>query len=620
MSISTIVARPPARAGTSPVAPAATVAVVLAVVAAAALAGIALIAVAPAMAAKTAQPGPEFRFALIGDRTGSATPGIWESIVDQIEMFRPAFVVSVGDQIEGYTEDPAELDQQWTGVDSILARFSVPFYPCPGNHDITTDGMVAAWKARRHREPCYSFDHQGVHFVVLDTGRWETSEQWMRESGYADWLRADLEKNRKARLTVAVFHKPYWYNTIADGREDLLHGLFREHGVDYVFNGHFHNYGSGTYDGIRYTILGSSGGGIDGVDENRGMFFQYAWCAVRGDSLDWQVVRPEGVLPERCVPVSDLKFLDDVATRHIQAEPFDPSDPAQMGPASCAVSIRNITPTPWTAELRWEPAPGWTISPVTASLPLSPDMGVSIPFEAKRTGPFYPLPRLRLDYPYREGHVYKYDQPLAIRRTQPAFHLIPGATAPAIDGRLDDPCWTRAVAATEFSDPGGNACVIEPTTVFFAQDASNLYFAARCTQTDGPPLVRALERDAAVHRDDCVGFFLCADPAEKTVYQIYFNAAGTVFDQKITVEAPGQYRGEMAKWNGEYTVATQQVAGEWIVEATIPFAVLGTAAPSPGERWRVNFRRKEMSRGSYADWQHPLGYEPDRFGYLLFGE
>ena len=624
MTFSTTAARPLARAGRNPVASAAAIASLpvplLATFVAIAIFAIAALAITPAAAAQAARPGPEFRFALIGDRTGGATPGVWESVVDQIEMFRPAFVVSVGDHIEGYTEDPAELDRQWTGIDEILARLSVPFYFCPGNHDITTDGMVAAWKTRTHREPCYSFDHQGVHFVIFDTGRWETSGQWMRESGYAGWLRADLEKNRKARLTVAVFHKPYWYNTIADGREDPLHSLFRENGVDYVFNGHYHNYGSGTYDGIRYTILGSSGGGIDGVDENRGMFFQYAWCAVRGDSLDWQVVRPEGVLPERCVPVSDLKLLDDVATRHIQAEPFDPPDAAQIGPASCPVAIRNATPTSWTAELHWEPAPGWTIAPETASLPLQPDTGVSIPFEVRRTGPFYPLPRLRLDYPYRAGHVYHYDQPLAIRRTQPAFHLVPGTTPPAIDGRLDEPCWTRAVAANEFSDPEGNACTIEPTAVRFARDASNLYFAARCTQTDGPPLVRALERDAAVHRDDCVGVFLCADPAGKTVYQIYFNAAGTVFDQKITVEAPGQYGGEMAKWDGAYTVATQQAADEWIVEAAVPFAVLGTAPPAPGDRWRVNFRRKEMSRGSYADWQYPVDYEPDRFGYLLFGE
>jgi hypothetical protein len=602
------------------VVPAATLALLLAIVAIATLVAIAPLDVAPASAAEAAGPGPEFRFALIGDRTGSATPGVWESVVDQIEMFRPAFVVSVGDQIEGYTEDPAELDRQWTGIEGILARLSVPYYFCPGNHDITTDGMVTAWKTRTHREPCYSFDHEGVHFIILDTGRWQTSEEWMRESGYADWLRTDIEKNRKARLTVAIFHKPYWYDTIADGRQDPLHNLFRENGVDYVFNGHYHNYGSGTYDGIRYTILGSSGGGIGSVDENRGVFFQFAWCAVRGDSLDWQVVRPEGVLPERCVPISDLKFLDDVATRDIQAEPFSLSDPAQMGPASCAVTIRSVMPTPWTAELRWEPAPGWIITPEIAGLALRPGLGVNIPFEAKRTGSFYPLPRLRFDYPYREGHVYKYDQPLAVRRTQPAYHVIPGAAAPTIDGSLDDPCWTRAIAATEFGDPEGNACVIEPTTVLFAQDASNLYFAARCTQLDGPPLARAIERDAAVHRDDCVGFFLCADSEGKTVYQVYFNAAGTVFDQKITVEAPGRYGGEMAKWNGAYTVATQRAAGEWIVEAAIPFASLSLHAPAPGERWRVNFRRKEMSRGSYADWQYPIGYEPDRFGFLLFSE
>jgi hypothetical protein len=622
MFLSTIVARRTASAGRRAAASAAGAVFFLAA-AAATLGAIAPIAVPPAATAAAtaaATPGPDFRFAFIGDRTGSAAPGIWESVVDQIEMFHPEFVVSVGDHIEGYTEDPAELDRQWTGIDGILSRLSVPYYLCPGNHDITTDGMLPVWKARTHREPCYSFDHQGVHFIILDTSRWDTSEQWMRDSGYADWLRADLDQNRNARLTVAVFHKPYWYNTIAEGRPDPLHDLFRENGVDYVFNGHFHNYGSGTYDGIRYTILGSSGGGIDGVDENRGMFYQYAWCAVRGDSLDWQLVRPEAVLPERCVPVSDLKFLDEVATRHIQAVPFSLPDGAQAGPASCTVSIHNVTPDPWTAHLRWEPAPGWSVTPDTASLALSPEVSASAPFEVRRTGPFYPLPRIRLDYPYRGGRVYKYDQPLPARRTQPVFRLVAGASAPKIDGRLDDACWTRAVAATEFGDPNGDACTIEPTAVFFAQDRSNLYVAARCTQTDGPPLARALQRDAAVHRDDCVGFFLCPDPAGKTVYQIYFNAAGTVFDQKITVEGPGQYGGEMAKWNGKYRVATRQTDGAWTVEAAIPFAVLNASAPAPGDQWRVNFRRKEMSRGSSADWQCPLDYDPARLGYLRFGD
>jgi hypothetical protein len=111
-------------------------------------------------------------------------------------MFQPAFVVSVGDQIEGYTEDPAELDRQWTGIDGILARLSVPYYFCPGNHDITTDGMVTAWKTRTHREPCYSFDHEAtIPFASLSLHAPAPGERWrvnfrrkeMSRGSYADW-------------------------------------------------------------------------------------------------------------------------------------------------------------------------------------------------------------------------------------------------------------------------------------------------------------------------------------------------------------------------------------------------------------------------------------------------
>lgn len=41
------------------------------------------------------------RFAIIGDRVGSAQPGIYEEIVSEIERLRPDFVVNVGDMIEG---------------------------------------------------------------------------------------------------------------------------------------------------------------------------------------------------------------------------------------------------------------------------------------------------------------------------------------------------------------------------------------------------------------------------------------------------------------------------------------------------------------------------------------
>ncbi|MFN0195227.1 MAG: serine/threonine protein phosphatase, partial [Planctomycetaceae bacterium] len=47
-----------------------------------------------------------FQFAIVTDRTGGARAGIFESAVPKINLLQPEFVISVGDLIEGSTEDP----------------------------------------------------------------------------------------------------------------------------------------------------------------------------------------------------------------------------------------------------------------------------------------------------------------------------------------------------------------------------------------------------------------------------------------------------------------------------------------------------------------------------------
>lgn len=52
-----------------------------------------------------------FQFAIVTDRTGGHRPGIFEDGVRKLNLLQPEFVMSVGDLIEGYTEDLAELDR-----------------------------------------------------------------------------------------------------------------------------------------------------------------------------------------------------------------------------------------------------------------------------------------------------------------------------------------------------------------------------------------------------------------------------------------------------------------------------------------------------------------------------
>ena len=47
-----------------------------------------------------------FRFAIVSDRTGGMRSGIFANAIDKVESMQPEFVLSVGDLIDGYTEDP----------------------------------------------------------------------------------------------------------------------------------------------------------------------------------------------------------------------------------------------------------------------------------------------------------------------------------------------------------------------------------------------------------------------------------------------------------------------------------------------------------------------------------
>jgi hypothetical protein len=47
----------------------------------------------------------DFQFAIVSDRTGIHRDGVFRQALEQVNLFQPAFVISVGDLIEGYTED-----------------------------------------------------------------------------------------------------------------------------------------------------------------------------------------------------------------------------------------------------------------------------------------------------------------------------------------------------------------------------------------------------------------------------------------------------------------------------------------------------------------------------------
>ena len=111
----------------------------------------------------------EFQFVIIGDRTGGANvSGTFALAIDQLNLLQPEFVINVGDVIEGYSDDKAELHAEWDEMDGMLEKLAMRLFRTPGNHDIANETAKEVW-LERHGATRYRFIYKDVLFVVLDS-------------------------------------------------------------------------------------------------------------------------------------------------------------------------------------------------------------------------------------------------------------------------------------------------------------------------------------------------------------------------------------------------------------------------------------------------------------------
>ena len=92
-----------------------------------------------------AQPDDLFQFAVIGDLTGGYRSGVFPVAVDKANAVSPDFVISVGDLIEGYTKDTAQIQRWWNQFDKWVGKLQWTVY----DHDHLEDqykGTKALWQ------------------------------------------------------------------------------------------------------------------------------------------------------------------------------------------------------------------------------------------------------------------------------------------------------------------------------------------------------------------------------------------------------------------------------------------------------------------------------------------
>lgn len=248
-------------------------------------------------------PG-DFQFALVGDRTGLARPGVFENAITRLNLLQPEFVINVGDMIEGYSNDNEQLKLEWDEQDARLSKLEMPFFRVVGNHDMGSNVMRTFWNDRYGADH-YSFVYKNVLFIVLNTEDpptpmpedmqkgFDQIKQLMRkdpEAGKAalakamssfsakdraamrdlaspanfseeqiQWVQQTLDNNKQVRWTFLFMHKPAW-EMESPGFARIEKMLTDRQYT--VFGGHEHNYQHIVRNGHDYIRLGTVGGGI----------------------------------------------------------------------------------------------------------------------------------------------------------------------------------------------------------------------------------------------------------------------------------------------------------------------------------------------------------------------
>ncbi|HVV45102.1 MAG TPA: metallophosphoesterase, partial [Bryobacteraceae bacterium] len=144
------------------------------------------------------------RFVILGDRMGEVVAGKYEAVWKAIEAEKPAFVVGVGDSIQGGNDASAE--KEWLEFDRLLDPFrKIPYVPVPGNHDIWNAASAKLYVKHSGHPLDYSFDEGQVHFTMLDNSLTDALQP-----AELSFLEDDLKAHQAQPVKFIVSHRPSW--------------------------------------------------------------------------------------------------------------------------------------------------------------------------------------------------------------------------------------------------------------------------------------------------------------------------------------------------------------------------------------------------------------------------
>jgi len=287
----------------------------------------------------------DFRFAIVPDRTGGDFRGAFTNALRCCNLMHPAFVMTVGDLIQGHSNEARTRAQQ-DELTNFVSQVRAPFFYTVGNHDIfvsvdtnkpndrTKHTMsTRVWKDYFGENTYYSFTYKNCLFLVLNgqDGRydWTHIRDSITPTQY-DWIRKTLAEHKDVRWTFIFMHQPDIWSSKewCQLEQDSL--VSRKYTV---FAGDWHSYFHYRRHGRDYYVL-SVAGGIGGevyrrkeADRSKlygaeyGEFDHITWVTMTADGPEVVNLKLDGILPGDFLNVTNSKDLHHVRTRKLDVPP-----------------------------------------------------------------------------------------------------------------------------------------------------------------------------------------------------------------------------------------------------------------------------------------------------------
>ena len=243
-----------------------------------------------------------FRFGIYGDNRTNATDHA--SVVAGLKNMSPDFVLNTGDLADTITTFNY---LEFFSIEKALL-YHTAIFPAPGNHDL---GSI--YQGGFDRPNWYSFRWGNAFFVSISASG---ADSYASGSTQYNWIEQQLSTAHADPTIQWLFvyhHFPVYSSDTTHGStadmQTSLNPLYKQYGVDAVFNGHSHTYERDEKDGIEYYVVGGGGaplyslGSAVAGQQYAASTLSFLVADVNGGSLDLKAYKPDGTM-------IDSKHLD----------------------------------------------------------------------------------------------------------------------------------------------------------------------------------------------------------------------------------------------------------------------------------------------------------------------